>query len=113
MGRSSPHSATKAASSRYAHRDLLTLKFTQGMSDWAIAGSPGVSKGAVGNYLMRFTQAGLLWPLPSDMDDVSFELLLFPRPPMASLLNRPVLIHRISDTLTTTRAGLQSGHLPA
>ncbi|SEN66334.1 hypothetical protein SAMN05216227_10201 [Pseudorhodobacter antarcticus] len=71
-------------------RDLLRLKFSQGMSDRAIAGSLGLSKGTVGNYLMRFTQAGLLWPLPSDLDDDSLELLLFPRPPMASLLNRSV-----------------------
>ena len=40
-------------------RDLLRLKFAQGMSDRAIAGSLRLSKGTVGNYLMRFNQAGL------------------------------------------------------
>ena len=71
-------------------RDLLRLKFTQGMSDRAIAGSLGLSKGTVGNYLMRFNQAGLSWPLPCELDDDSLELLLFPRPPMSSLSSRPV-----------------------
>ena len=71
-------------------RDLLRLKFTQEMSDRAIAGSLGLSKGTIGDYLIRFNQAGLSWPLPADLDDDSLELLLFPRPPMASLLNRPM-----------------------
>ena len=71
-------------------RDLLRLKFAQGMSDRAIAGSLGLSKGTVGNYLMRFNQAGLSWPLPCEFDDDSLELLLFPRPSMSSLLTRPV-----------------------
>lgn len=71
-------------------RDLLRLKFAQGMSDRAISGSLGLSKGTVGNYLMRFNQACLSWPLPCELDDDSLELLLFPRPPMSSLLTRPV-----------------------
>ena len=49
-------------------RDLLRLKFAQGMSDRAIAGSLGLSKGTVGNYLMRFNQAGLSW-LPGGLDE--------------------------------------------
>ncbi len=71
-------------------RDLLRLKFVQEMSDRAIAGSPGLSKGTVGNYLVRFSQAGLSWPLPPELDDDSLELLLFPRPTLALRLNRPV-----------------------
>ena len=30
--------------------------------------SLGLSKGTVGNYLMRFNQAGLSWPLPCELD---------------------------------------------
>jgi hypothetical protein len=37
-------------------RDLLRLKFAQGVIDRAIAGSLGLSKGTVGNYLMRFVR---------------------------------------------------------
>ena len=50
-------------------RDLLRLKFAQGVTDRVIAGSLGLSKGTVGNYLMRFNQAGLSWPLPCELDD--------------------------------------------
>jgi hypothetical protein len=50
-------------------RDLLRLKFVQGMSDRAIVRSLGLSEGTVGNYLMRFNQAGLSWPLPFELDD--------------------------------------------
>jgi transposase len=71
-------------------RDLLRLKYAQGLSDRATALSLGLSKGTVGNYLARFSQAGLSWPLPPDLDDDSLELLLFPRPTMASRSTRPV-----------------------
>ncbi len=42
-------------------RDLLRLKYAQGLSDRAAALSLGLSKGTVGNYLARFSQAGLRW----------------------------------------------------
>ena len=71
-------------------RDLLRLKYAQGMSDRASALSLGLSKGTVGNYLVQFSQAGLSWRLPPELDDDSLELLLFPRPTLALRLNRPV-----------------------
>ena len=71
-------------------RDLLRLKYAQGLSDRAVARSLGLGKGTVGNYLVRFSQAGLSWPLSPDLDDDSLELLLFPSPTMASRLDRPV-----------------------
>ena len=71
-------------------RDLLRLKYAQGLSDRAVARSLGLGKGTVGNYLARARQAGLSWPLPTDLDDDSLELLLFPSPTMASRLDRPV-----------------------
>ena len=57
-------------------RDPLRLKFPQGMSDRAIAGSLGFSKGTVGNFLVRFNRAGLSWPLPCAPDNDSLDLLL-------------------------------------
>ena len=71
-------------------RDLLRLKYAQGLSERAIALSLGLGKSTVGDYLARARQAGLTWPLPSELDDDSLELLLFPSPTMASRLNRPV-----------------------
>jgi transposase len=71
-------------------RDLLRLKYAQGLSDRAVARSLGLGKGTIGNYLARARQAGLSWPLATDLDDDSLELLLFPSPTMASRLDRPV-----------------------
>ena len=70
--------------------DLLRLNYAQGLSERAIALSLGLGKGTVGGYLARARQAALSWPLPSELDDDSLELLLFPSPTMASRLNRPV-----------------------
>jgi transposase len=71
-------------------RDLLRLKYAQGLSERAIALSLGLGKGTVGGYLARARQAALSWPLPSELDDDSLELLLFPSPTMASRLERPM-----------------------
>ena len=71
-------------------RDLLRLKYAQGLSDRAVARSLGLGKGTVGNYLARARQAGLAWPLAPELDDDSLELLLFPSPTMASRLDRSV-----------------------
>ena len=40
-------------------RDLLRLKYAQGLSERAIALSLGLGKGTVGAYLARARQAGL------------------------------------------------------
>jgi hypothetical protein len=59
-------------------RDLLRLKFENGLSSRSIAASLGISKGAVGGYLQRAQAAGLSWPLPADVNDTALERLLFP-----------------------------------
>ena len=71
-------------------RDLLRLKFSQGLSDRAVATSLGISKGSVGGYLRRARAAGLSWPLPEGLDDDDLELLLFPDSPTGSSSARPV-----------------------
>lgn len=71
-------------------RDVLRLKFAQGLSERAIATSLGLGKGSVGAYLRRAREAGLSWPLPDDLDDDSLELLLFPASPPVPDPNRPV-----------------------
>jgi transposase len=71
-------------------RDVLRLKFTQGLSDREIAISLGLGKGSVGRYVRRATAAGLGWPLPTNLDDDGLELLLFPNAPSVPDPNRPV-----------------------
>ena len=71
-------------------RDVLRLKFAQGLSERAISASLGLGKGSVGSYLQRARQAGLSWPLPEGLDDDGLELLLFPASPSVPDPNRPV-----------------------
>lgn len=72
-------------------RDLLRLKHAQGLSDRQIAAALGISKGAVGNYLLRARVAELSWPLPAELaDDDALELLLFPGQADARRADRPV-----------------------
>ena len=59
-------------------RDVLRLKYAQGLSERAIATSLGLGKGTVSAYLSRARRGGLGWPLPPDLDDDGLELLLFP-----------------------------------
>ena len=71
-------------------RDVLRLKYAQGMGERAIAASLGLGKGTVGTYLSRARNAGLRWPLPDGLDDDSLELLLFPSSPSVPDPDRPV-----------------------
>lgn len=71
-------------------RDMLRLKYAQGLSERAIAASLGLGKGTVGAYLSRARRACLGWPLPQDLDDDSLELLLFPAASMVPDPERPV-----------------------
>ncbi|MDR5655555.1 sigma factor-like helix-turn-helix DNA-binding protein, partial [Ruixingdingia sedimenti] len=71
-------------------RDVLRLRFAQGLSERAIAASLGLGKGSVGTYLCRARDAGLAWPLPDGLDDDSLELLLFPNASDVSDPDRPV-----------------------
>ena len=48
-------------------RDLLRLKFAQGLSDRAVAASLGLGKGSVSSYLRRARDAGLI-PAARDCD---------------------------------------------
>lgn len=50
-------------------REILRLKFDQGLSNRKIARSCGLSHTVVNHYVFRARQAGLGWPLPQDMDD--------------------------------------------
>ncbi len=71
-------------------RDVLRLKFGQGLSERAIAASLGLGKGSVGAYVRRARKAGLGWPLPGGLDDDGLELLLFPASPTVPDPDRPI-----------------------
>ena len=62
-------------------KEVLRLKWGQGMSNRKIAASSGIGRPTVSEYLRRATEAGLSWPLPAGLDDARLERMLFPPPP--------------------------------
>jgi transposase len=79
-------------------REVLRLRFAQGLSQRAIGASLRLSIGAVNTYLSRARLAGLDWPLPEGLDDAQLEALLYPPPPDVAREHRPVpdwaVVHR-------------------
>ncbi len=59
-------------------KEVLRLKWSQGLSQRQIARSLSMSRPAIAEYLRRAEQAGLSWPLPESLDESSLEQLLFP-----------------------------------
>ena len=70
-------------------REVLRLRFGQGLNQRAIDQSLRLSVGAVNGYLGRARRAGLGWPLPEDLDDERLEALLYPPPPNVPMEQRP------------------------
>jgi transposase len=62
-------------------REVFRLKFDCELSNRKIAKSCHIARSTVGEYLFRFHQAALSWPLPVDMDDLELEQLLYPPTP--------------------------------
>jgi transposase len=61
-------------------REVLRLKWECGLSNRAIARSCSISHSTVGEYLRRAEEAGLSWPLPTDLDEDMLFAFLFPKP---------------------------------
>ena len=59
-------------------KEVLRLHYEKGLSTRQIAKSLGISRSTIREYLERAQQAGLGWPLPSELDEASLELRLFP-----------------------------------
>jgi len=59
-------------------REILRLKFELGLENRQIARSCSIPHSTVANYLRRAAGAGLTWPLPADLSDVSLDNQLFP-----------------------------------
>lgn len=71
-------------------QEILRLKFGCGLSNRDIAKSISVSRSTVGDYLLRAKAAGLSWPLPEGMDEVTLERLLFPSATKVQRRDRPL-----------------------
>ena len=71
-------------------REVFRLKFDCELSNRKIAKSCHIARSTVGEYLFRFQQAALGWPLPKDMDDVELEQLLYPPAPAPFACVRPL-----------------------
>ena len=79
-------------------KEVLRLKFDLQLSKRQIAQSCSIAHSTVSEYLRRFRQASLSWPLAENIDDNQLEQLLFPRPQIGSPHRRPqpdwTYIHR-------------------
>lgn len=60
-------------------REILRLKWGMGLSNRTVARSCRVSHSTVGDYVKRAETAGLVWPLPEELDEDQLYKLLFPR----------------------------------
>ena len=70
-------------------RDLLRLRWGEGLSLRQVSASLGVPLMTVSDHLRRAERAGLSWPLPVGLDDDALEARLFP-PVSAPSVPRPV-----------------------
>jgi transposase len=70
-------------------RDVLRLHFEAQLSRRAIGRCLRISQVTVGNYLERFDEAGLCWPLPDQVDEAELERRLFPVVSYASARPEP------------------------
>jgi transposase len=61
------------------------LKYESGLNHRSIARACGIGVGTVSLYVRRAETAGLVWPLPADLDDTSLEAVLFPHTPPSSV----------------------------
>jgi transposase len=61
--------------------EALRLRFEFNRSHRQIARSIGTASSTVAEYLRRFAEAGMSWPLASSLSEVELEAKLFPAPP--------------------------------
>ena len=79
-------------------REVLRLRWEQGLSHRQIVASCHIGQGTVVEYLRRAAAAGLTWPLPEGLTDLDLELRLFPPPTAIAAPERPLpdweVVHR-------------------
>lgn len=70
-------------------KEVLRLKWENGLSNREIGISCDIAHSTVGSYLRRARRAGLSWPLPQELSEAELEELLFPPPPQLPAEERP------------------------
>jgi len=58
-------------------REVLRLKLDCNLSARKIAQTCGFARSTIGEYISRFKQSGLDWPLPSNLSDSQLAKALF------------------------------------
>jgi transposase len=71
-------------------REVLRLRWEQGLSHRQIVASCRIGQGTVVEYLRRARAAGLTWPLPAALTDAELEHRLFPPPATVPAAERPL-----------------------
>lgn len=74
-------------------RELLRLKFDLGLSIHKIASSLSIARSTVTDCLRRAAAAGVLWPLPGELDDEQLEARLYPKKPATPNIPLPDFAH--------------------
>ena len=59
-------------------REVLRLKYELGLTKKQIVTSCNIGMSSVKRYLRRAREVNLSWPLPTDLDDLALELMLYP-----------------------------------
>jgi transposase len=79
-------------------REVLRLRWEQGLSHRQIVASCRLGQGTVAEYLRRASAAGLTWPLSAGLTDAELERRLFPPPEVIPAAERPLpewaVVHR-------------------
>ena len=70
-------------------KEILRLKFQHHLSDRAIGRSCRISHRTVAEYVSRFVDSGLSWPIPDGYDDTTLQAKLYPEKTSATLAPEP------------------------
>ena len=71
-------------------REVLRLKWDCGLSDRQIAKTARIARSSVGEYVQRFRESGLVWPVSAVLSDRELEACLFPPAPAVPRSQRPL-----------------------
>jgi len=72
-------------------RDVLHYRLDKNFSNRKTSSITGISHTSVAEYVKRFSDAGLSWPLPGDISDISLGEILFPKMPFKKPLPKEAI----------------------
>ena len=76
-------------------KEVLRLKWGQGLSDRQVARSCCIARSTVAEYISRAKRAGISWPLPEGLDESELEGRLFPSQPPTAVTSQQMETGRI------------------